>query len=149
MNRKNFLKGLLAVPAGFALRLQAAGSQVSVYKTPTCGCCGMWVAHMRKNGFDLNVQDVEDTSPYRAKYGVPEKLGSCHTAVVEGYAIEGHVPAAEIQRMLKERPNAKGLAVPGMVAGSPGMEGGTAQPYDVLLFTADGKSTVYQHYPRK
>jgi hypothetical protein len=149
MNRRNLLQGLAAIPAAVAIRLQAAGQQVNVYKTPTCGCCGMWVAHMRKNGFDLKVQDVDDTTPYRAKYGVPEKLGSCHTAVVDGYAIEGHVPASEIQRMLKERPNAKGLAVPGMVTGSPGMEGGTPQPYDVLLFTADGKSTVYQHYPRK
>src|ERR1019366_720416 len=104
---------------------------------------------MRSNGFDLKVQDVENTAPYRAKYGVPDAMQSCHTAVVEGYAIEGHVPAADIQRLLKERPKAAGLAVPGMVAGSPGMEGPVSQPYSVMLFTADGKSSVYQRYPRK
>ena len=149
MNRKSFLKAMLVAPAAFAARLRAAGPLVSVYKTPTCGCCGLWVAHMRSNGFELKVQDVEDTTPYRARYGVPEKLQSCHTAVVDGYSIEGHVPAADIRRMLKERPQARGLAVPGMVAGSPGMEGSVSQPYSVLLFTADGKSSVYQSYPRK
>src|SRR5947207_1060440 len=103
MNRKTFLQTLLLLPAG----LRAAGSLVNVYKTPTCGCCGQWVAHMRANGFELKVQDVDDTSPYRVKFGVPDKLQSCHTASVDGYAIEGHVPASEIRRMLKERPNAK------------------------------------------
>jgi hypothetical protein len=150
MNRKTFLKTALVLPAAFAARLKAAAAtHVDVYKTPTCGCCGQWVAHMKSNGFDVKVQDVDDTTPYRAKYGVPENMASCHTAVVEGYAIEGHVPAADIRRLLKERPAAKGLAVPGMVMGSPGMEGGTAQAYSVMLFTADGKATVYQKYPGK
>jgi hypothetical protein len=150
MNRKIFLKSLLAVPAAFAVRMKAAsGPVVTVFKTPTCGCCGLWVKHMTANGFTLNVTDVPDTTPYRAKYGVPDAMQSCHTASVEGYAVEGHVPASEIQRLLKERPQAKGLAVPGMVAGSPGMEGSVSQPYAVMLFTADGQSSVYQRYPRK
>ena len=151
MNRKRFLQSLFAIPAAFAVRMKAAGGPaVTVFKAPTCGCCGLWVKHMSANGFTLNVTDVPDTAPYRAKYGVPEAMASCHTAFVDGYAIEGHVPAAEVQRLLKERPQAKGLAVPGMVTGSPGMEeGSVVKPYAVLLFTADGKSSVYQRYPRK
>lgn len=149
MNRKNFLKTVLVLPAAFAARLGAAGTHIDVYKTSTCGCCGQWVAHLRSNGFDVNVQDVDDTAPYRAKYGVPAAMASCHTAVVEGYAIEGHVPAADIRRLLRDRPKAKGLAVPGMVAGSPGMEGPPPQAYSVMLFTADGKASVYQKYPAK
>jgi hypothetical protein len=104
---------------------------------------------MKSNGFDVQFENVESTAPYRKKYGVPDALQSCHTAVVDGYAIEGHVPAADIQRLLKEKPKAAGLAVPGMVMGSPGMEGASAQAYSVLLFTADGKSTVYAKYPGK
>jgi hypothetical protein len=89
---------------------------------------------------------VDDTSVYRRRYGIPEALGGCHTAVVDGYAVEGHVPAREIKRLLAERPKARGLAVPGMPAGSPGMEGAKAQPYDVLLVKSDGTATVYQSY---
>jgi hypothetical protein len=89
---------------------------------------------------------VDDTSVYRRRYGIPEALGGCHTAVVDGYAVEGHVPAREIKRLLAERPKARGLTVPGMPAGSPGMEGAKAQPYDVLLVKPDGTATVYQSY---
>jgi hypothetical protein len=91
-------------------------------------------------------QDVRDPESYRARLGIPHSLGSCHTAVVEGYAIEGHVPAREIKRLLAERPKARGLAVPGMPAGSPGMEGGRSVPYDVLLLGSDGKTSIYQSY---
>jgi hypothetical protein len=91
-------------------------------------------------------QDVKDPNAYRARYGIPRALGACHTAVIEGYAIEGHVPAREIKRLLKERPKARGLAVPGMPAGSPGMEGGGRVPYDVLLVLPDGSQTVYARY---
>ncbi len=134
----------------FALRLQAAATQVTVYKTRTCGCCGHWVEHMKANGFDVTVQNVDDTSVYRHKSGVPDSLASCHTAVTGGYAIEGHVPAADIQRLLKTRPpKAKGLAVPGMVTGSPGMEGPRSDAYSVVLFDADGRTSVFQAYPRK
>lgn len=150
MNRNTFLKALCVLPVGFALRLNAAATQVHVFKTSTCGCCGHWVEHMKANGFDVIVQDVDDTSVYRRKYGVPDSLASCHTAVVENYAIEGHVPAADIQRLLKTRPpKAKGLAVPGMVMGSPGMEGPRTDAYSVVLFDADGRTSVFQSYPRK
>ncbi len=148
MTRKTFLTSLLAIPTGFALNLSAAATKIQVYKTPTCGCCGNWVKHLRANGFEVSVQEVEDTGVYRRKFGVPEKLLSCHTGLVEGYALEGHVPAAEIQRLLKERPkDAKGLSVPGMPVGSPGMEGGTPQAYSVILFDANGGTKVYKSYP--
>lgn len=150
MNRKHFLKTLLIAPLAAGLRVSAAGTSVQVYKTPTCGCCGNWVQHLRDHGFQVTVQEVPDTASYRRKFGVPESLASCHTAVLAGYALEGHVPAAEIQRLLKEKPNAKGLAVPGMPAGSPGMEMGTTQQaYSVMLFDAEGASTVYQRYPAR
>ena len=142
--------GVLAL--GFATngRLQAAGPAVTVYKTPTCGCCGIWVKHLRDKGFAVTVHDVESTDEYSRKLGVPAALHTCHTAIVEGYTIEGHVPVAEIQRLLKERPTAKGLAVPGMPLGSPGMEAGERrQKYSVLLFQVDGKTSVYREYPAK
>jgi len=105
------------------------------------------VEHLQSNGFEVNVEDVPSTAEYRQKYGVPDKLRSCHTAVVGGYAIEGHVPARGIQRLLKSGAKAKGLAVPGMPAGSPGIEGPRSDAYAVLLFEADGRSSVYQSYP--
>ena len=132
MNRKQFLQSILVVPFATTVQLNAAGPHVQVYKTPTCGCCGQWVQHLRDNGFQVAVQDVPDTSVYRRKYGVPEALVSCHTAVVDGYGIEGHVPAQEIQRLLREHPKAKGLAVPGMPVGSPGMESTRSEPYSVM-----------------
>src|SRR5689334_7669990 len=102
--------------------------------------------HLRANGFRVKPIPVDDTGAARRRYGIPEALAGCHTAVVEGYAIEGHVPAREIKRLLKERPKAKGLAVPGMPAGSPGMPSKKPQPYDVLLVNTDGSTAVYQSY---
>jgi Cu/Ag efflux protein CusF len=119
---------------------------IDVYKSAYCGCCEQWVEHLKKNGFTVKSHDVPNPSDYRAKSGIPEKLGSCHTGLVDGYAIEGHVPAAEIKRLLAERPKAKGLAVPAMPMGSPGMEGPRSDAYDVLLVQADGGHKVYQHY---
>jgi len=149
MNRRQFLQMAAAATLAVAIRLHAAGTQVQVYKTPTCSCCGNWVQHLRNNGFQVSVQEVRDTAEYRRKYGVPRQLTSCHTAVVNGYAIEGHVPAREIQRLLKEQPKAKGLAVPGMPVGSPGMEGARSEAYSVMIFDAEGRATVYQKYPGK
>ena len=149
MTRHTFVKTLIAIPAVMALRLHAAVPTIQVFKTPTCGCCGNWVKHLRANGFEVTVKDVPDTGEYRRKYGVPEKLLSCHTGVVEGYALEGHVPAAEIHRLLQERPRAKGLAVPGMPMGSPGMEGSVSQAYSVILFDSEGRTSVYRSYPGK
>jgi len=102
--------------------------------------------HLRANGFRVKPIPVDDTSVARRRYGIPDALGGCHTAVVQGYAIEGHVPASEIRRLLKERPKAKGLAVPGMPAGSPGMPSKKPQPYDVLLVKPDGTPAVFQSY---
>src|SRR5918992_543484 len=116
------LRTLITISFAGLQLLQAAAPAVSVYKTRTCGCCAKWVDHLKANGFAPTVTDVPSTAEYRKKYGVPEQLLSCHTAVVGGYTVEGHVPAADIHRMLKQKPKAKGLAVPGMPLGSPGME---------------------------
>jgi len=149
MNRKTFLYTLIAVPVLTFRRASAATASISVFKDPTCSCCGKWAEHLRTNGFDVSIQEVKDLGEYRKKYGVPESLASCHTAIVQGYTVEGHVPAREIQRLLKERPKAKGLAVPGMPVGSPGMESTRTQAYSVMLFDSIGRSTVYQSYPAR
>ncbi|MCZ8256919.1 MAG: DUF411 domain-containing protein [Polaromonas sp.] len=128
---------------------------VEVWKDPECGCCKDWVAHLEANGFQVRVHDSGNTAA-RTRLGIPQTLGSCHTAEVgvqgKRYALEGHVPAREIRRLLKERPQAVGLAVPGMPVGSPGMDapiyGGRKDPYDVLLVLQDGGSRVYQSYHR-
>ena len=139
----------LALPLLASLLSQslAAATRIEVYKTPTCGCCGKWVEHLRANGFEPLVKEVSSTTEYQARYGVPDKMKSCHTAVVNGYTIEGHVPAADIERLLKERPKAKGLAAPGMPAGSPGMDSAHHPAYAVMLFDANGKTSVYHEYP--
>ena len=136
----------LAVAAliGLPMLASAATQAVEVYKTATCGCCEEWAKHLRANGFKVNAHDVANPSDTREKMGIPDRLGSCHTAVVGGYAIEGHVPAAEIKRLLAAKPKAKGLAVPAMPPGSPGMEGPTHMPYDVLLVQNDGSTAIYK-----
>jgi hypothetical protein len=140
---RTFAAASLLVPVASG----AAGPQIDVYKTRTCGCCAKWVDHLKANGFTPVVTEVPSTAEYRKKYGVPDQLLSCHTAVVSGYTVEGHVPAADIHRMIKTKPNAKGLAVPGMPLGSPGMEAGRRDAYSVLLFKADGTTSVFQKYP--
>ncbi len=120
---------------------------IEVYKTPTCGCCVKWVKHLRDAGFNVHTEDVQQDAldKIKAKHGVPSSAVSCHTARVQGYTVEGHVPASEITRLLKERPNVAGLAVPGMPPGSPGMEapGVRLQPYNVLAFDKQGKTQVF------
>lgn len=128
--------------------LALGAERITVWKDPDCGCCGAWVEHLRTNGFSVKVNDVRDMTPHKKRLGVPERLGSCHTAAVGGYTIEGHVPAADLKRLLAERPRGKGLAVPGMPHGSPGMETGKLDRYDVLLFDQHGKTTVYSTYPK-
>ena len=147
MTYRSFLRTLLAIPMAASLALGATAPLVTVYKTRTCGCCGKWVEHMKANGFDMNVQEVPSTAEYRQKYGVPQNLQSCHTATVNGYVLEGHVPAREVQRLLKTRPKSKGLAVPGMPAGSPGMEGSRNDAYSVILFDEAGRTSDFQKYP--
>ncbi len=122
--------------------------QITVWKTPNCGCCNDWVAHLRDNNFQVATRDVPDTAPIRRKLGLPAKFGSCHTAQLGGYVLEGHVPAVDVRRLLHEQPKAVGLAVPGMPVGSPGMEmGGARDTYDVLLVQADGTASIYRSYP--
>ena len=141
------LAGLTAVALLMYFQVFAAGPEVTVYKDAFCGCCNLWVKHLEANGFQVKVHEVDNMDQYKKTHGVPATVKSCHTAVVDGYTIEGHVPAEELQRLLKERPKAKGLAVPGMPIGSPGMEAGTTrQAYSVLLFDADGKASVYRQY---
>ena len=119
---------------------------MTVWKTPSCGCCGNWVKHMRAAGFEVRVENVDDLGPVKRLAAVPEKLQSCHTARVGRYTVEGHVPASDILRLLKERPNAVGLAVPGMPSGSPGMENGDHDPYEVLMLKRDGETAVFSSY---
>ena len=119
-----------------------------VTKSPTCGCCHLWVEHMRKAGFQIEVRDVDDINLVKQRVGVPYGKGSCHTAEVNGYFIEGHVPAADVKRLLAEQPDAKGLVVPGMPAGSPGMEmpDGRLQPYVVELVAGDGSTSEFARH---
>lgn len=119
---------------------------MTVYKSPTCGCCAAWVDHVKAAGFRVTVVDTSNLEPIKARYGVLPGQGSCHTATVGGYVIEGHVPAADIRRLLTERPHVVGLAVPGMPVGSPGMEGPNAQRYDVLAFTRGEGSRVFARH---
>ena len=159
-SRRRFVRSSLSLLAitglGYSKVGMAAIQQetVTVWKTPTCGCCKDWVIHLRREGFNVVTNDVPDTAPIRQKLGLPAKYGSCHTALVGGYVVEGHVPAQEVKRLLREKPAAIGLAVPGMPIGSPGMEMrgemlGVRDAYDVVLVTKDGSSRVYESYAAK
>lgn len=150
MKRRHFLHAATgaALFAGLGTLARAdTQNAIVVYKSPTCGCCEAWVRHLRDNGFAVTVHDVEDTGVHRARLGMPDRFGSCHTGRIAGYAIEGHVPVADIRKLLAQRPKAVGLAVPGMPVGSPGMEQGPrADPFDVLLVRADGGARVFSSY---
>jgi hypothetical protein len=125
-------------------------NDVIVYKSPLCGCCSKWVAHLRDNNFNVTEVNVDDVTLYKKQFSVPARIGSCHTAVIDGYVIEGHVPAADILTLLKDRPDILGLTVPGMPLGSPGMEvGDKFQSYDVLIMNKDGSDEVYNSYTEK
>ena len=152
MRRRSLLATAAAVAAaGLAPLLMAqTQSAVEVWKDPNCGCCQDWVVHLQANGFTVKVNDIGNNAA-RARLGIPVALGSCHTAQVGGYAIEGHVPAADIRRLLREKPKAVGLAVPGMPVGSPGMDGpiygARKDAFKVILVQQDGKSRVFNTYP--
>jgi hypothetical protein len=152
MKRRHLVRALAALVGGAVIApglLAQSKPHVEVWKDPSCGCCKDWVSHLESNGFAVRVFETGNDAA-RTRLGVPDKLGSCHTALVGGYAIEGHVPAREIHRLLKERPAAIGLAVPGMPVGSPGMDGaiygGRKDPYAVLLIQRNGATRVYQSY---
>jgi hypothetical protein len=120
---------------------------VTVYKSPTCGCCGDWVTHLRDSGFPVEVEARANLRPVKQQLGVPDELASCHTAVVGNYVVEGHVPAEQVKRLLREGPDLRGVSVPGMPIGSPGMErGDRVEPYAVVGFTANGDTTVVARY---
>jgi hypothetical protein len=120
-----------------------APTEITVYKTPTCGCCSAWIDHLKENGFVVKAKDVPDLTALKRHYGVTPNLASCHTGFVDGYVVEGHVPADVIARLLKEKPKVKGIAVPGMPMGSPGMEGPRSERYDVVTFDSTGKTAVF------
>lgn len=139
------LAGLVAGPAG-AQSEAIATPLITVYKNPSCGCCGRWVDHLRANGFAVETHDRDDVGLEKQRFGVPTSLYSCHTARVGVYTIEGHVPADDIRRLLAEMPAIDGLAVPGMPQGSPGMETGRVDRYDVVHFDADGNTGVFSSH---
>ena len=121
-----------------------ADPELHVYKSPTCGCCAKWVEHMEEAGFKVSVEEVVDMRGVKMRTGVPLELSSCHTTVVGDYVIEGHVPAKVVKRFLEEAPEVKGITVPGMPIGSPGMEGPNPQPYEVIAFDGKGNRTVFE-----
>lgn len=150
LRKLGFLTALLSVLLAVLLAAPAAPAQeaaalpvVKVWKTPTCGCCGKWVRHMEAAGFRVEVTDVDDVDPIKKANGLPLKLASCHTALVGGYVVEGHVPASDVRRLLREKPAVLGLAAPGMPAGSPGMDVPDSPPYAVLRVGKDGSTSVF------
>jgi len=147
--RRYLLTGLLSVAALPMTSWAHEAPLIEVWKSPTCGCCNDWISHLRTNGFRVRSFDTGNAAK-RTEFGMPPKLASCHTAKIDDYVIEGHVPAREIQRLLKERPKALGLSVPGMPLGSPGMDGEAfdhkTEPYNVLLVLHNGATSVFQSY---
>jgi hypothetical protein len=152
MDRRGFLTATLAgaatliarrASAAVPVRTAVARPPVTVYKDASCGCCKKWIEHMQASGFTVDAHDSADMDAVKDHYGVPSGVRSCHTALVGSYVVEGHVPASDIDRMLKEQPKAAGLAVPGMVTGSPGMEGSVSKPYAVLAFQKTGATTTF------
>ena len=140
---------MLAVLVSQGVTTYAIGEdlpKMTVWKSPWCGCCVNWVEHMRDAGFEVEVEEVEDLGLVKQMASVPDELQSCHTAQVGEYTVEGHVPASDVVRLLEERPDALGLFVPGMPSGSPGMENGQHDPYDVLILRNDGETEVFSSY---
>jgi len=155
MPRQETIKFFISLVIGAALlsggwylvgQSQAEAADMVVYKSPWCGCCNAWVKHIRREGISVEVVEREDMDPTKRKFDVPQQLESCHTARINGYTIEGHVPAREIKRLLSERPQAVGLSVPGMPNGSPGMDqGGAADRFQVILWSSKGRR-AYANY---
>ena len=168
MNRRSFTSALIAVglvstgiaTTGCSLaqgpnaqqRTQATeqvamASEITVFRSPTCGCCGQWIEHMEAAGFTVKDNLTEDMTAIKEQYGVPANLASCHTTIVDGYVVEGHIPAEDVQRLLAEKPDVAGIAVPGMPIGSPGMESGDyVEPYTVFSFTESGETAAFAEH---
>ena len=137
---------VLALITAFGAGLSSvatAGEMVDVYKNPNCDCCGKWIDHLKDAGFEVRAHNVMDVPATRKRLGMPDRLGSCHTAKVAGYVVEGHVPAGDIQHLLKEKPKALGIAVPSMPPGSPGMESSKPVPYNTLLVQSGGEASIF------
>lgn len=155
-SRRRILKGTAAITGAALLAgvlpawAAAPELRIDVWKSPTCGCCNDWIKHLQANGFTVSATNVPDSRHVRARFGMPAKYASCHTALIGGYVIEGHVPAREIKRLLREKPQALGISAPGMPVGSPGMDGpeygGVRDPYDVMLVLRDGSARVFASY---
>jgi hypothetical protein len=141
ITRRSALGFAAAFLASYGRPVRASTSGILVHKDPNCTCCSGWVRHLGGAGFVVTAVETTDLQPVKTRLGVPAELAACHTAEADGYVLEGHVPAVAVQRLLNERPNAVGLAVPGMPVGSPGMEGGAPRPYDVVLFGPRGRQT--------
>lgn len=138
---------LLSIAAAVAFLSTAANAaQLTVMKSPYCGCCAKWIEHVQQHGFTVKVVDTEDMASVKKRLGVPDRLASCHTTMAGGYFIEGHVPAADIKRLLAQKPKATGIAVPGMPAGSPGMETGRAKPYATIIVRPDGTTSIFARH---
>jgi len=155
MNKHVFWRSLAAgvMLAGLIPQMACSDSgkladleSITVYKSPTCGCCSQWVRHLQDNGFEVEAINRKDMNSIKSEAEIPRQLASCHTAIIGDYVVEGHVPAADIKRLLKEQPDVAGLAVPGMPMGSPGMEGHRQDSYEVLTFTKTGDTTVFSRY---
>jgi hypothetical protein len=148
MKRREWMLNLAALAvAGIAGRAGAAVlPEMLVYKSPTCGCCNDWVKHLRTNGFTVKTVEVTDFGPIRTRFGVPDRFAACHTAVIDGYVVEGHVPASAVKRLLAEKPSAVGIGVPGMPNGAPGMEGPKPEPFSAVVFDERGRSKVFESY---
>jgi hypothetical protein len=151
ITRRLLLAGSLVALSACTRKSESASTApdlVTVWKNESCGCCKLWVRHLEEAGFATQVHDVDNMGPTKERVGIPVGMGSCHTGEVGGYFVEGHVPAEDLKRLLRERPDAKGLTVPGMPVGSPGMEqpSGQVQPYDVLLVAKDGTTSIFAHH---
>lgn len=145
--KPNFLLIWILLLSACSPSASSGQPSIEVWKSPTCNCCSKWVEHLRKGGFNVTVHNESAMNPLKTKLGVPQDLASCHTGMVDGYAIEGHVPVQDIRKLLAERPKAAGLAVPGMPIGSPGMEQGDRHDsYETLVFTDNGESSVYARH---
>ena len=149
IDRRSLIGLILAAIPAVACAKPAKAAKLTIYKSPYCGCCGAWVDHIKASGIRTAVHELEDVTPLATKLGVPDNLRSCHTAAIGGYFVEGHVPAAVIRKLLRERPKARGITVPGMPIGSPGMEQGDRRDaYDTRLVLHDGSSRVFVKHNR-
>jgi len=147
LDRRTMIGIALAAIPTVACSKPAKAAEINVYKSPSCGCCGAWVSNLQTSGLRVVVHDMDDVTPIARSAGVPSELRSCHTAIVDGYFVEGHVPAPDVRKLLRDRPKARGIAVPGMPIGSPGMEQGDArQPYSTLLVDRQGKTTLFAQH---